>query len=87
MVITTQASVDDLDRKIIHYICTGFYSYADLAKLCKVGRNTIYRRVKRLEETHIIKRKLSALPNFKKLNLSAVIVGLNLEVKDVEKAI
>ena len=68
-------------------MCTGLYSYADLAKLCKAGRNTIYRRVKRLEETRVIKRKISALPNFRKLNLSAVVVGLNLEAKDVEKAI
>jgi len=42
--------LDELDFKLLKYICTGFYSYDELAKLCGVGRNTVYRRINRLEK-------------------------------------
>jgi len=79
--------IDDLDRKIVRYICSGIYSYDELAKLCNAGRNTVYRRVDRLEKMRILTKKISAFPNFEKLNLSAVIIGMNVNTEDVEKTI
>jgi len=79
--------IDDLDRKIVRFMCRGVYSYTELGKLCKVGRSTIYRRVDRLERTGVIRRRVMALPNFEKLNLSAVIVGLDVNPRDLDKTV
>ncbi|HVP26652.1 MAG TPA: Lrp/AsnC family transcriptional regulator [Candidatus Bathyarchaeia archaeon] len=76
---------DDLDKKILHEICTGIYSYDDLAKKLNVTRSTIYRRIEKLEQSHAIDRKIMAIPNFNVLNLSAIIVGLSAAYDDAEK--
>lgn len=79
--------LDDLDRKIVYYLSQGVHSYNDLSKLSNVGRNTIYRRIDKLEEIGIISRRIMAIPNFEKLNLSAIIVGINIKSQTFEKAI
>ena len=82
-----KTDVDDLDRKIVRHICNGVYSYEELGKLCGASRNTIYRRIDKLEKLGIIDRRIMAFPNFGKLNLSAVIFGMNVSPKDIDKAI
>lgn len=77
--------IDDLDRKIVRYICSGVYSYDRLAELCGAGRNTVYRRINRLEKMGIITKKIMAFPNFKKLDLSAVIIGMDVSPGDLDK--
>lgn len=79
------APVDDLDRKIVRHICSGVYSYNELAKLCNVGRNTVYRRIDKLEKMGIITRRIMAFPDFGKLNLSAVIMGMDVNPADLER--
>ena len=79
--------IDNLDRKIVHHICKGVYSYNELAKLCNAGRNTIYRRIDKLEKMGIISKRIMAIPNFDKLGLSAVIVGINVSAEEIEKTI
>ena len=78
---------DDIDRKIVKYICSGIYSYEELAKLCDVSRNTIYRRIANLEKKGIIERRIMAYPDFEKLNLSAVIFGMNVSPRDLDKTV
>lgn len=79
--------IDKLDIKILRHICEGAYSYDDLAERCKVSRNTIYRRIAKLEEMGVIRKRVMALPDFSKIGFSAVVIGLNLSPKDIEKAI
>ncbi|MGB9741302.1 MAG: Lrp/AsnC family transcriptional regulator [Candidatus Bathyarchaeia archaeon] len=79
--------LDEVDMKILRYMGEGLYSYEDLAKRLGVGRNTIYRRIAKLEEKGIIKRRIAAIPDFSKIGFSAVVIGMNLNPKDVEKAI
>jgi DNA-binding Lrp family transcriptional regulator len=79
--------LDELDMKVLKYMCEGLYSYDDLAKRCGVGRNTVYRRISKLEGLGVIKRRIMALPDFSKIGFSAVVVGLNLNPKDLDKAI
>ena len=79
--------LDKLDMKILKCMCEGLYSYEDLAKRCGVGRNTVYRRISKLEGLGVIKRRITALPDFSKIGFSAVVVGLNLNPKDLDKAI
>lgn len=79
--------LDRLDFKLLKYICTGFYSYDELAKLCGIGRNTVYRRIRKLERMEVISRRLTAIPNFEKLNVAAVIGGLNLDIQDMSKVV
>ncbi len=52
-----------------------------------VSRNTVYRRIARLEEKGIIKRRITAVPDFSRIEYSAVVIGMNLNPKDVDKAI
>jgi DNA-binding Lrp family transcriptional regulator len=78
---------DELDRKIILQFSRGVYSYSELAEKCGVGRNTVYRRVGRLEAENIIDKKIRALPNFTKLNLSAICVMMDVAQSEVEKVI
>lgn len=86
-VFAMKNSMDDLDRKIIRHICSGVHSYDRLAKLCNAGRNTVYRRIDKLEKMGMITRRISAFPNFETLNLSAVIVGMNVNAEDMERAV
>ena len=78
--------IDELDQKIIKYLCSGIYSYEKLGELCNAGRNTVYRRIDKLEKKGIITRRIAALPNFKALELSSVIIGMNVNLGDLDKA-
>lgn len=51
------------------------------------AENTVYRRIARLEEKGIIKGKIMAIPDLSKIGFSAVVIGMNLNPKDIEKAI
>jgi len=87
IVILMKNVLDELDRKIILQLCNGIYSYAELAERCGVGRNTIYRRINRLEAEKIIDKKVRAIPNFTRLNLSAICVMMDVAQSDVERLI
>ncbi len=80
-------NLDDLDKKIILHLSNGVASYAKLAENCGVGRNTIHRRINRLVAGDIIDKKVRAIPNFTKLNLSAISVMLDIPQSDVDKVI
>jgi len=82
-----KAEVDELDRKIVRYVCNGIYSYDELAKLCNASRNTVYRRIDKLEKMGIITRRIMAFPNFEKLDFSAVIFGMNVSPKDLDRTV
>ena len=77
--------LDELDKRILRELCTGISSYDDLAQACNVTRNTIYRRVNRLENLQVISRKIMAIPDFSKLGLSAVLVGLDFNPEENNK--
>jgi len=79
--------LDELDKKIVHYICSGVYSYTELGNLCHVGRNTIYRRIDKLEKLGVVDKKIMAIPNFTKLNLSAIGVMMDVRQTDVNRTI
>ena len=79
--------LDELDKKIITYLCTGTYSYKELAELCGVGRSTIYRRIDRLEKIGAISKRIMAIPNFTKLNLAAVGIGMDISQLDMDRVI
>jgi len=79
--------VQDIDSKILKYICRGVYSYGELGELCGVARSTIYRRIDKLEKDGLIKRRIMALPNFEKLGLSAVIIGMDAHLTELDKIV
>ena len=79
--------LDDLDKKIIVQFSKGVYSYAELAEECGVVRNTVYRRINRLEAEEVIDRKVRAIPNFTKLNLSAICVMMDISQSEVNRVI
>lgn len=79
--------MDELDKKIVLHLSQGVYSYSELAEKCGAGRNTIYRRVNRLEGSGIIDRKFRAIFNFTKLNLSAICVMMDIAQSEVDRVI
>ena len=79
--------VDDLDKKILHEICNGIYSYDDLAKTLNVTRSTIYRRIEDMEKRNVITKKVMAIPNFERLNLCAILVAITAAYDDVSRCI
>ncbi len=81
------ASLDELDKKILHEICSGIHSYDDLAKILNVTRGTVYRRIEKLEKNNVIEKKIMAIPNYKILNLSAICIGMEVSYGDTEKVI
>ena len=69
------------------YICRGIYSYNGLAKLCDVGRSTVYRRVERLERIGAISKMIMAIPNFTYLDLTAINISMDVNQLDVDRVI
>jgi len=86
-VIAVEAVLDELDKKIMHHLCSGAHSYTELGHICHAARNTIYRRISRLENMGIISRKMMAIPNFTKLNLSSICIGMDVAQADVDQVI
>jgi DNA-binding Lrp family transcriptional regulator len=82
-----KSDLDELDKRILRELCTGIYSYDQLAQTCGVTRNTIYRRVDKLEKLHFISKKIMAIPDFATLGLSAIIIGMDLGYQDTNKVI
>jgi DNA-binding Lrp family transcriptional regulator len=79
--------IDELDKQILSHMCRGIFSYEDLAKTLNVTRGTIYRRIARLEKNKIIESKIMAVPNYSKLELSAIFLGVNIDFDGVEDLI
>ena len=87
IVIWLNYQLDELDRKIVSRFAEGVYSYSELAEKCGVGRSTVYRRIRRLEAEEVIDKKVRAVPNFTKLNLSAICVMMDIAQSEVSKVI
>jgi DNA-binding Lrp family transcriptional regulator len=77
--------LDELDKQILNYLSNGVYSYDDLAKSLNVTRGTIYRRMAKLEEEQIIKKKIIAIPNYAKLGVSAIFLGVDCNYEDIDR--
>jgi DNA-binding Lrp family transcriptional regulator len=86
-VVRLKYDIDELDRQIISHFSKGVFSYSELAKKMKVGRNTIYRRIERLEKENFIDMKMRALPNFTKLGLSAICVLMDIAQSQVSRVV
>ncbi len=72
---------------IICHFCKGFKSYQDIADDLDVSRNTVYRRVNRLKDEKILKEEVHAIPDLSELGLTTIIIGLSLNMNNLEKAI
>ena len=79
-------TLDELDKRIIQSMSRGMYSYDELAEKLQVTRSTIYRRISRLEEMHIISRQIMGVPDYSQLGLSAIVIGLNIAHEDAAAA-
>lgn len=52
-----------------------------------MSRNTVYRRVNRLRDNGVLKEEVHGLPDLSKLGLTTIIIGLSLNMNNLEKAI
>lgn len=80
-------NLDETDKKIIHHVCNGTYSHSELAELTGVSRNTVYRRLHRLEDKGVLKKRLMAFPDFEKVGFSSIIIGINVGLGGLEETI
>lgn len=83
----TDMMLDELDKRIIQNMSRGLYSYDELAEKLQVTRSTVYRRINRLEKMHIISRRIMAVPDYTKLGLSAILIGLDIAHEDTAAAV
>ena len=67
--------MDDINRKLLYHLSTGINSYEELAHLCNVSRNTVYKRVSELERQNIIKNIIRCSVNFDKLDITPLIIA------------
>lgn len=79
-------SIDELDRKLLQHLSTGTNSYAELARLCHVTRNTVYRRIAALERRGIIKNTIRCIINLDQIDVTPVCFGVTIAQADQDKA-
>jgi DNA-binding Lrp family transcriptional regulator len=79
--------IDDLDRKIVQYLSSGTNSYQELARVCNVTRNTVYRRIATLEKEGIIKNTLRCVVNLDKIGITSISIGVRIQEANEDKAI
>ncbi len=85
--VTIPEELDETDRKIIYHVCSGTHSYSELADLAGVSRNTVYRRINKLEENGMIKKRVMAVPDFESIGFSSIIIGINVGLGDMERTV
>ncbi len=84
-------TLDDLDKKILSMISQDSnISYSDLADKVDVSRNTVYRRVKDLKSSGIIKgdfinNTTVDISKFEKLDISTLLFAVKLDISSLEK--
>jgi DNA-binding Lrp family transcriptional regulator len=78
--------IDDLDKTLLQYLSNGTNSYAELALLCHVTRNTVYRRIASLEKRGIIKNTIRCIINFDQIDVVPVCFGVTISQADQDKA-
>ena len=82
-----ERKVDERDKQILHYACRGENSYQDIGKQVGISRKTVSRRIQKLKEDGIIEKKNITLPNFEKLGYSAIVVGMNVGIDNLDKSV
>jgi DNA-binding Lrp family transcriptional regulator len=80
-------ALDDLDKRIIQYLSLGTNSYQELARICGVTRNTVYRRIAALENKGIIKNTLHCIVNLEKMDFTSLTIGARIPQINQDKAI
>lgn len=84
-------TLDDLDKKILSMISQDSnISYSDLADKVDVSRNTVYRRVKDLKSSGIIKgdfinNTTVDISKFEKLDISTLLFAVKLDISSLEE--
>jgi DNA-binding Lrp family transcriptional regulator len=76
--------MDELDKDIIQCLSTGACSYQEIAKICKVTRNTIYRRTAALEKKGIIKAATSCIVNLDQLGIIPIVASAKVTQKNMD---
>jgi DNA-binding Lrp family transcriptional regulator len=79
--------LDDLDRKIIQHLSSGTSSYQELARICSVTRNTVYRRIAALEKNGVIANTLHCIVNLDQMEITPVTIGAKIQQVNQDKAI
>ena len=71
---------------MLQYLSTGTSSYVELARLCRVTRNTVYRRIASLENRGIIKNTIRCIINLDQIEITPICIGVTIAQNDQDKA-
>jgi DNA-binding Lrp family transcriptional regulator len=78
--------LDELDRQLLKQLSSGINSYEELARICGVTRNTVYRRIAALENSGIIKNTIRCSINLEKLGIVPICMGLRISQHEMDRA-
>lgn len=84
---SNQLHLDAIDKKILQHLSSGIKSYDELARMCEVSRNTIYRRIAVLENEGIIKNITKCEINMEKIEISPLIIGVKTSTVAEDRAL
>jgi DNA-binding Lrp family transcriptional regulator len=73
--------LDHVDKQILHHFSQGTASYQELSRQCNVSRNTIYRRLKALEEKGVVRSTTLAIIDYQAINIRVIGVAINVSQK------
>jgi DNA-binding Lrp family transcriptional regulator len=79
--------LDSVDKNILQEMSKGVSSYDEMAQKLNINRSTVYRRIRALERSNLIKFQTRASVNFAKLDLIAVLVGMNISNLNAERVV
>ena len=71
---------------MLQHLSTGTSSYVELARICRVTRNTIYRRIASLENRGIIKNTIRCIINLDQIDITPMCIGVTIAQNEQDKA-
>ncbi|WGI17755.1 winged helix-turn-helix transcriptional regulator [Methanonatronarchaeum sp. AMET-Sl] len=74
--------LDTLQKQILNELYEGRSSYSEIGEKLDISQTTVYRKIKEMEEEGYIQKNRAILPNYNKLDISVVALGISL--KDIE---
>lgn len=82
-----EGELDEKDKELLKFLCRDrSLSYSEIADRMGISRSTVYRRLKSLKGRGVIDKKDVSIPDFDRLDISTLWVGIRTPISDVDTA-